>query len=67
MTVSALQGHSPRVTFSRTKRTRRFWSAMAGALRELDRGSDQPVVTELKPRAARTVLSDTAWRVPAAA
>jgi hypothetical protein len=63
MTVSANRKYAPqRTTFSKSKRTRRFWGAMAAALRETGR---RPAFRTMD--AVHPVSFARSWRPSAAA
>jgi len=67
MTVSARRKFATHGTaFPHSKRARRFWGSMAGALREASRLPDEPFAPERKAQAMRAVSFDESWR-PAAA
>jgi len=68
MSVSAISPYAPhRTTFSRGKRARRFWSAMAVALRETGCRSGETLTEEREGVAVRGPSYDASWRLPAAA
>ena len=68
MSVSAIRMRSPNgATFSHRKRARRFWSAMAVALRETGCRPGETFAEEREGFTARSVSYDASWRLPAAA
>ena len=68
MSVSAIHMRTPRGTMiSRRRQARRFWSAMAVALRETGNPTGEAPIEENKNFAARGTSYDASWRLPAAA
>ena len=68
MSVSAIRLRTPKgTTFPRRKRARRFWSAMAVALRETGCRPGETFAEGREGFTARSVSYDASWRLPAAA